>query len=94
MVWMVAATPPGRYRATHLWPDPVYYVTIAALAVFAMATLDGCGGATSVAQSAPITQVVATPPGTSIITITPTATNAGGTPLPSIPPTQLTLTVN
>jgi hypothetical protein len=94
IVWMVAAKPSGSYRATHLWPDPVYSVAIAALAVFAMATLAGCGGATSVAQSAPITQVVATPPGTSIITITPTATNAGGTPLPGIPPIQLALTVN
>jgi hypothetical protein len=45
-------------------------------------------------QSAPITQGVPTPAGTSTISVTPTATSTAGTPLAAIAPIQLTLTVN
>jgi Abnormal spindle-like microcephaly-assoc'd, ASPM-SPD-2-Hydin len=67
------------------------FMVFAALAPF---TVAGCGGASSVAQSVPITQRIATPAGISTISVTPTATNTTGTPLAAIAPIQLTLTVN
>jgi hypothetical protein len=54
----------------------------------------GCGGATSAGpQSIPTPHVIGTPQGTSVITLTPSVTTSGGTPLSGIPPIQLTLTV-
>jgi hypothetical protein len=55
----------------------------------------GCGGgaASAVPQSIPSPQVTGTPQGTSTITLTPSITTSTGTPLPGIPPVQLTLTV-
>jgi hypothetical protein len=55
----------------------------------------GCGGGTAGAapQSVPSVQVLGTPQGTSIITLTPSVTTSSGTSIAGIPPIQLTLTV-
>ncbi len=63
---------------------------LASLSIFAAA---GCGGANAVPQSTPASHVIGTPQGTSTITLTPSVTTSTGTPLPGIPPIQLTLTV-
>ena len=63
---------------------------LASLSIFEAA---GCGGASAVPQSAPASHVIGTPQGTSTITLTPSVTASTGTPLPGIPPIQLTLTV-
>jgi hypothetical protein len=64
----------------------------AAIAIFLMLGSGGCGGG-SASQAAPQTPQVVTPQGNFTITITPSATSAGGKPLP-LQPIQLTLTVN
>jgi len=68
---------------------------LVALASACLYMVAGCGGgATSaVPQNIPSVQVVGTPQGTSIITLTPSVTTSTGTPLAGIPPIQLTLTV-
>jgi len=55
----------------------------------------GCasGGASASAQVVPTPRVIGTPQGTSTITLTPSVTTSNGTPLPGVPPVQLTLTV-
>ena len=65
---------------------------LASLGVFEAA---GCGGAggSAVPQNIPAPHVIGTPQGTSTITLTPSVTTSTGTPLPGIPPIQLTLTV-
>jgi hypothetical protein len=70
----------------------------AALALLVTASLlqaAGCGGGASsaVPQSAPALQVAGTPQGTSVITLMPSVMTSTGTPVPGIPPVQLTLTV-
>jgi hypothetical protein len=64
----------------------------AAIVILLMLGSGGCGGG-STSQAAPQTPRVVTPQGTSTITVTPSATSAGGKPLP-LQPIQLTLTVN
>jgi 6-phosphogluconolactonase (cycloisomerase 2 family) len=72
---------------------PIGSGAFATLALTAILGVAGCGGGSTVAQSAPVTQPVVTPQGTSTITVTPTAT-ANGAQLAPIAPIQLTLTVN
>jgi hypothetical protein len=64
----------------------------AALCIFEAA---GCaaGGAAVNPQAAPAPHTTGTPQGTSTITLTPSVTTSTGTPLPGVPPIQLTLTV-
>ena len=64
----------------------------AAIVILLMLGSGGCGGG-STSQAAPQTPRVVTPQGTSTITVTPSATSAGGKPLP-LQLIQLTLTVN
>jgi hypothetical protein len=68
---------------------------LVALACICMHEAAGCGGgaASAVPQNIPSVQVLGTPRGTSIITLTPSVTTSTGTPLAGIPPIQLTLTV-
>jgi hypothetical protein len=66
----------------------------AALMTIVIFDVAACGGGGTVAQSAPTTQSIATPQGTSTIAVTPTATSASGTQLAPISPIRLTLTVN
>src|SRR4029077_14558949 len=65
---------------------------LASLCVFEAAGCGG-GGPSASPQVVPTPRVIGTPQGTSIITLTPTVTTSTGTPLPGIPPVQLTLTV-
>jgi 6-phosphogluconolactonase (cycloisomerase 2 family) len=65
----------------------------AALMTIVVFDVAACGGGSTVAQSAPATQPIVTPQGTSTITVTPTATTQSGTQLAPMPPIQLTLTV-
>ena len=65
---------------------------LASLCVFEAAGCGG-GGASASPQVVPTPRVIGTPQGTSIITLTPSVTTSTGTPLPGIPPVQLTLTV-
>jgi hypothetical protein len=67
---------------------------ITMLAVSAGVCTGGCGGGGSVAQNAPATQSLGTPPGTSTISVTLTATTAGGAAVTGIAPILLSLTVN
>jgi len=66
-----------------------------ALACVCLYEVTGCGGgaASAVPQTTPSVQVVGTPLGTSIITLTPSVTTSTGTAIAGIPPIQLTLTV-
>jgi len=68
---------------------------LVALACVCLYEAAGCGGGAASAgpQSVPSVQVVGTPQGTSIITLTPSVTTSAGTPIAGIPPIQLTLTV-
>jgi len=63
------------------------------LFVPAILALQGCGGGS--ANSAPVPQgnVIVTPRGTSLLTLTPSATGPSGKVL-QLPPIQLTLIVN
>jgi hypothetical protein len=65
-----------------------------ALAGLTLCTVTGCGGGSTGAQSAPVTQSVPTPAGTSTITVSVTAATTAAAQLPPITPIQLTLTVN
>ncbi len=65
----------------------------ATLIVAALSISAGCGGGTTTAQSAPITQPALTPQGTYTITVTLTAAPTNATPTNNIPPILLTLTV-
>jgi hypothetical protein len=56
----------------------------------ALATLQGCGGGST---AAPQSTSVVTPAGTSVLVITPTASNSAGQPL-QLPPIKLTLVVH
>jgi hypothetical protein len=71
----------------------IYSGLFAGLIVIALFDVAGCGGGSSAAQSAPITQQAVTPQGTSTISVTLTAITATGKQLPPPPPTQLTLIV-
>src|SRR6267378_2611457 len=68
---------------------------LVALACVCLYEAAGCGGGAASAgpHSVPSVQVVGTPQGTSIITLTPSVTTSAGTPIAGIPPIQLTLTV-
>jgi len=66
-------------------------IVAALLSFAALANIAGCGGGGGTAAVQPA-QIV-TPPGTSTITITPSAKSASGQPL-QLPVIQLTLTVN
>jgi len=76
--------------------QPLLRGAFAALALVALFAVAGCGGGASTAQSVPVPvpQAVAPSQTTSIITVTPAATNANGTPLANMQPIQLTLIVN
>jgi hypothetical protein len=63
---------------------------LAAILVIATSALSGCGGASTVAQSLPVT----TPTQTYTIVVQPSATTADNIPVTGIPPIQLTLTVD
>jgi hypothetical protein len=91
---VVAARSFDRNKLRGPRPRLNYGAVLAVCTALAVCTVAGCGGASSVAQSAPSTQVVPTPTGTSMIIVTPTAKLAGGTPVTGIAPLQLTLTVN
>jgi len=65
---------------------------LASLCVFEAAGCAG-GGASASPQVVPTPRVIGTPQGTSAITLTPAVTTSSGIPIPSIPPVQLTLTV-
>ncbi len=82
------STAPGR--------QPLLGGALAALASVALFAGAGCGGGTSAAQSVqvPVPQAVAPSQTTSILTVTPAANNANGTPLTNLPPIQLKLIVN
>jgi hypothetical protein len=67
---------------------------LVALAALTGCSFSGCGGGSSVARSAPLTQPLVTPSGTSTILVTLAATTSGGTSLAGIAPVQLSLTVN
>jgi 6-phosphogluconolactonase (cycloisomerase 2 family) len=69
-----------------------YGGAFATIAFFLVLCSEGCGGG-STNISAPQTPQVGTPQGTSIITITPSATSASGKPL-QLQPIPLTLIVN
>jgi hypothetical protein len=73
---------------------PQHALAFVVLVALVSYTTAGCGGASSVAQSAPTTQLAPTPTGTSTIIITPTATPTGGMPLAGIAPIRLMLTVD
>jgi hypothetical protein len=94
MLCVVAAQAFRRWREigthAHLFWGGVFVPLMA----LALCTVTGCGGGGTAAQSAPVTQPVVTPPGTSTITIAITAMTSAGASLPAIAPTQLTLIVN
>jgi len=80
------------------WSSSAALLRVAGLAVLAsLCVFDaaGCagGGASASPQVVPTPRVIGTPQGTSTITLTPSVTTSNGTPLPGIPPVQLTLTV-
>ncbi len=80
------------------WSSSAALLRVAALAVLASLSVfeaAGCagGGASASPQVVPTPHVIGTPQGTSTITVTPSVTTSTGTPLPGIPPVQLTLTV-
>jgi len=94
MLCATAIESPRSPQRTRARPRLAYPGVAASLAAIALCAMAGCGGASTSAQSAPITQAAATPPGTSTITVSFTATTSAGTLLPPIAPIQLTLTVN
>jgi hypothetical protein len=81
---------PGRLTANQTQNLRVATALALLLAAPLVASLQGCGGGTS---SAPQNTSVVTPAGTSILVITPTASNAAGQPL-QLPPIKLTLVVH
>jgi len=91
-VLLLYASKAQRYRSMAGLLRFAALACLASLSVFAAA---GCGGtgASAVPPSIPAAHVIGTPQGTSIITLTPSVTTSTGTPLPGIPPIQLTLTV-
>jgi len=71
----------------------IYSAPFATLLAMVSLNAAGCGGGgSSAAQTAPITQQVGTPQGTSQISVTLIATTSSGKQLPAVP-IQLTLTV-
>lgn len=70
----------------------VYAATAFFLILGVIFAATGCGGGSTTAAAPQLPQVV-TQQGTSMITITPSATSASGKPL-QLQPIQLTLTVN
>jgi hypothetical protein len=74
------------------WSRAAALIALACACLYGAA---GCGGgaASAVPQNTPSVQVVGTPQGTSIITLTPSVTTSTGTAIAGIPPIQLTLTV-
>lgn len=100
LVWAGLTLCGTASRADYGAPDVArrpHMARVAGLVAFATLTgcsFSGCGGGSSVAQSAPLTQPLVTPPGTSAITITLAATSSGGAQLSGIAPIQLSLTVN
>jgi 6-phosphogluconolactonase (cycloisomerase 2 family) len=87
----------GAKRASALPARPlVFGSTALLLASFAVFAAAGCGGGSSISSSTantPAPPPVVTPKGTSMLTITPSATSISGQPL-QLPTIQLTLTVN
>jgi hypothetical protein len=71
----------------------VWMTTALTLIVLAAAAANGCGGGGGGAQLVAGPPPVITPQGTSTLTVTPSATNAAGSPL-QLSPIQLTLNVN
>jgi 6-phosphogluconolactonase (cycloisomerase 2 family) len=90
-----------RYAGKAYRPRSAPQWACVAVVVFATTTcligIAGCGGAgaggTVTPQTVPTPHTQGTPPGTSIITLTPSVTNSAGTPVAGIPPVQLTFTV-
>ena len=71
----------------------IYTASFAASCAMALFAVAGCGGGgAAAAQTAPITQQAVTPQGTSLTSVTLTATTSSGKQLPAVP-VQLTLTV-
>ena len=94
MLCVVAAQALRRWREIGTHPRLVWAGVFVSLVALALCTVTGCGGGGTAAQSAPVTQPVVTPPGTSTITIAITGMTSAGASLPAIAPTQLTLIVN
>ncbi len=93
-LWATAPKTVGYVRGPGAQQRLAYGPALVGCAILALYAMAGCGGVSTVAQSAPIAQAVPTPAGTSVISVTPTATSKAGTPLAAIAPIQLTLTVN
>jgi hypothetical protein len=94
MLCVIAAQALRRWREMETHSRLVWGGVFVPLVIVALCTVTGCGGGGTAAQSAPVTQPVATPPGTSSITIAITGMTSAGVSLPAIAPTQLTLIVN
>jgi len=93
LLWLTAevATPQARKKIRFVTTLCAGLLLVALTGFFA-----GCGGGSSsaaVVVTPPPPARIVTPPGTSIITVTPSAKNAAGQPL-QLQPIQLTLTVN
>jgi hypothetical protein len=83
-------------KARSQQPSARWFGVAALLIAAAIGVIDttGCGGASVVATVTPQTvHTQGTPPGTSIITLTPNVTTSAGAPVTGIPPLQLTLIV-
>jgi len=91
---LIAAQALRRWREIATHPRLVWGGVYVALVAVALCSVTGCGGGSSAAQSAPVTQPLVTPPGTSTIDIAITGMTSAGASLPAIAPTQLTLIVN
>jgi len=94
MLCVIAAQAFRRWREIGTHPRLVWEGVFVPLVALALCTVTGCGGVGTAAQSAPVTQPVVTPPGTSTIIIAITGMTSAGAALPAIAPTQLTLIVN
>jgi hypothetical protein len=91
MLCVIAAQALRRWREIGTHSRVVWGGVFVPLVALALGTVAGCGGGSTAAQSAPVTQAAVTPPGTSTITIAITGMTSAGASLPAIAPTQLTL---
>jgi 6-phosphogluconolactonase (cycloisomerase 2 family) len=86
----------SKVRRLNLTDTLLRSAAIVIVASFCMFGASGCGGggaAASPQTAPPAPHTTGTPQGTSTITLTPSVTTSTGTPLPGVPPIQLTLTV-
>lgn len=75
-------------------PPRLAFASLTCVILICCFAIAACGGGSAAApQSVPTPHTPGTPQGTSTITLTPSVTTSTGTPLPGIPPVQLTLVV-